>query len=248
MLWFRSLYFCTLSLLFSCGNENRFGQDLDLPSEELSNLQKTGELKDTSFDFIKESVSARLPNKRRTKVEIFVFKKPEISTYYYRSKKGGVRGIALQILVLAVDGRLTLAAYTSTGDPTRRAYNKTKKQYVNGSETTTGSYSVEFLCRACKSAGYGNASMNYSVFFLGSKFAIHETSKSYYGKLGQKASMGCVRLNTFAAKTVFETVKSAASYNDVTINILDSGVLNHFQEEEILNALSQNFQNESEQG
>lgn len=220
---------------------------LDLSPEDLQHLYKGGDLKETGLSSLEDRFAAKLPKARRTSVEIFIFKRPEFETYFYYSKSGEVKGARLSILILSIDGRLEMAAFTSTGDPNKTAFNHSKKQKVSGSETPVGDFSVEALCENCKSAGY-DALMRHSVFFIGGKFAIHETPRKNYSQLGRKASMGCVRLNAAAATRVYEAVQQSEiissgskSYPNVTIHISDSGVLDKFHEDDVLRALRANF-------
>lgn len=218
-------------------------EDLDLNpedlAEELSNLVSDPE----------PTPIARV-EPRRSKIEIYVFKNPEFETYFYYDKSKKVVGRKLTVLLMMVDGKLQTAAFTSTGDPNRRAFNQTKQQWVNGSETRNGTYSIESQNIHAISNAYNRAEMNFASYILGTAIAIHQTGEDHYKDLGRKASMGCLRLNRAAAKEVFETIKASyeleKNYSAVTVNIRDSGVSELFAdqktaEREVLLALRRNF-------
>lgn len=190
---------------------------------------------------------------RRTPVEIYVFKKPEFATYYKNRE-----GYAFAIMLLVVDGELVTAAYTSTGDPTKKAsrtvYVDGKKTLVpaKGVESPEGTFSIESIHKERTSNSFGDAMMNHAAFFYGG-IAMHETGKENYGKLGRKASMGCIRLNRAAAKKVYEAILENAdrnskgnvyAYSKSTINVSQGGALKLFTEDEILDALQENFYEE----
>lgn len=96
---------------------------------------------------------------------------------------------------------------------------QTMRVYVNGAHhytwristgrgrynTPSGSYRPKHLARRHYSSKYNNAPMPYSIFFRGG-YAIHGTTE--VGRLGRRASHGCVRLHPSNARTLFHLVRA----------------------------------------
>lgn len=72
-----------------------------------------------------------------------------------------------------------------------------------GYETPTGSWTAGRRYELWKSKTYDNAPMPYAVFFTGG-YAVHGTAA--VGRLGSRASHGCVRLSTSNAKKFYDLV------------------------------------------
>lgn len=79
-----------------------------------------------------------------------------------------------------------------------------------GYETPGGSYQPQRIHTMWRSKKYGNAPMPYAVFFRDG-YAIHGTTA--LGRLGSRASHGCVRLATENAKVFYQLVSSAGMNN-----------------------------------
>ena len=73
-----------------------------------------------------------------------------------------------------------------------------------GYETPTGEYRPERVYERYFSRKYDNAPMPHAVFFHRG-YAIHGTTM--VGRLGRRASRGCIRLHPDAARTFFELVR-----------------------------------------
>lgn len=69
-----------------------------------------------------------------------------------------------------------------------------------GKVTPKGTFYPYWLSRNHRSSLYNNAPMPFSVFYSGN-YAIHGTNDT--GRLGSRASAGCVRLHTDNARFVF---------------------------------------------
>lgn len=74
-----------------------------------------------------------------------------------------------------------------------------------GYRTPAGSFRPSRLERFWRSRKYDNAPMPHSIFFAGG-YAIHGTTE--IGRLGRRASHGCIRLHPSDARELFELVKS----------------------------------------
>lgn len=72
-----------------------------------------------------------------------------------------------------------------------------------GMTTPTGEYKPYLLKKMHYSSKYENAPMPYSIFYDGG-YAIHATNA--IGKLGTRASHGCIRLHPENAKFLYELV------------------------------------------
>ena len=70
--------------------------------------------------------------------------------------------------------------------------------------TPSGTYSPQSLSRHHRSSIYNNAPMPYSIFYSG-HYAIHGTNQ--IGRLGRRASKGCVRLHPSHAAILFRLVQ-----------------------------------------
>lgn len=234
---------------------------VEVPPSKPKNLQTWRRVQGVGSDIT--ALGAQLKEPRRTGTEVFVFKKPEFDTYFYYNKKGEVTGTALTIAVLAENGRIVTAAFTSLGDPDKKAVNSRTGLPTSGFMIPNGTYSVDaiFLKRNSRSYTYYNkaakkhlpAPMNYAIFIYNG-VAMHQTSRSNYGNLGNEASMGCLRLNEAAAMAVFETVQAkevksakagAERFPDVTYHVMDNGVREYFNEDDVLRALRENVSAEA---
>jgi lipoprotein-anchoring transpeptidase ErfK/SrfK len=71
--------------------------------------------------------------------------------------------------------------------------------------TPSGNYRPQSLDRNHRSNLYGGAPMPYSIFYSGN-FAIHGTT--FVGRLGTRASHGCIRLHPSNAATLFAMVQN----------------------------------------
>jgi lipoprotein-anchoring transpeptidase ErfK/SrfK len=70
--------------------------------------------------------------------------------------------------------------------------------------TPSGTFRPQALKRHHRSTIYNNAPMPYSIFYDGN-FAIHGTT--HVGRLGSRASKGCVRLHPSNAAVLFSLVQ-----------------------------------------
>lgn len=70
--------------------------------------------------------------------------------------------------------------------------------------TPSGTYRPQSLDRNHRSGLYGNAPMPYSIFYSGN-YAIHGTPQ--VGRLGSRASHGCIRLHPSNAAVLFSLVQ-----------------------------------------
>jgi lipoprotein-anchoring transpeptidase ErfK/SrfK len=93
-----------------------------------------------------------------------------------------------QSMSVAVDGVHRYTCAVSTG--------------VSG--TPSGTFRPQSLQRHHRSTIYNNAPMPYSIFYDGN-FAIHGTT--HVGRLGSRASKGCVRLHPSNAAVLFSLVQ-----------------------------------------
>jgi lipoprotein-anchoring transpeptidase ErfK/SrfK len=73
-----------------------------------------------------------------------------------------------------------------------------------GYSTPTGTYRPQRLERSWYSRKYDNAPMPYSIFYSGG-YAIHGTNS--IGRLGRRASHGCIRLHPGNASRLFSMVQ-----------------------------------------
>jgi lipoprotein-anchoring transpeptidase ErfK/SrfK len=79
-----------------------------------------------------------------------------------------------------------------------------------GYVTPTGSYQPQALARMHYSKKYHNSPMPHSVFFRGG-YAIHGTYET--GRLGRRASHGCIRLHPSNARELYRLIQSHGSGN-----------------------------------
>jgi lipoprotein-anchoring transpeptidase ErfK/SrfK len=98
---------------------------------------------------------------------------------------------ASQTMAVVVDGAHYATWTISTG---RQGY-----------RTPAGAFQPSRLERFWRSRKYDNAPMPHSIFFAGG-YAIHGTTE--IGRLGRRASHGCIRLHPSNAKQLFDLVKS----------------------------------------
>ena len=86
-----------------------------------------------------------------------------------------------------------------------------------GYESGRGVFGVSFLSRNHKSSIYNNAPMPCAVFYNGGE-AIHGTNQTW--RLGQKASHGCVRLETANACMLHDMVRDRGK-GSLTVEVFD---------------------------
>lgn len=79
-----------------------------------------------------------------------------------------------------------------------------------GKSTPTGYYQPYLLKTMHYSSKYNNAPMPYSIFFKGG-YAIHATDA--VGRLGSRASHGCIRLHPDHARRLFKLVSRYGKEN-----------------------------------
>ena len=80
-----------------------------------------------------------------------------------------------------------------------------------GYKTPKGKYRPIYLEKLHLSKEYKNAQMPYSIFFKRGGYAIHGTSHTK--RLGERASHGCVRLDTKNAKQLYLLVLKYGKIN-----------------------------------
>jgi hypothetical protein len=97
-----------------------------------------------------------------------------------------------QRMVVAVNGELRHSWPVSTGMP--------------GYATPAGSFAASRLVRDHRSREWDDAPMPHSIFFTDAGHAIHGSAAT--GRLGTRASHGCVRLSPANAAALFELVKA----------------------------------------
>lgn len=69
-----------------------------------------------------------------------------------------------------------------------------------GKVTPTGSWRAKWLSKNHRSSRYNNAPMPYAIFYNG-HYAVHGTDQ--VGRLGRRASSGCIRLHPGNAAVLF---------------------------------------------
>lgn len=92
--------------------------------------------------------------------------------------------------------------------------------------TPTGYYTPDFLSKDHKSSAYGGkfswlvggTKMPYAIFFNGG-IALHEAPKGTEGKLGKKASGGCVRLPVSLAGDLFTRIQETRGSQNPRFNV-----------------------------
>jgi lipoprotein-anchoring transpeptidase ErfK/SrfK len=67
--------------------------------------------------------------------------------------------------------------------------------------STTGAWHAKWLSKNHRSSRYNNAPMPYAIFFNG-HYAVHGTDQ--VGRLGRRASSGCIRLHPKNAAVLFD--------------------------------------------
>jgi len=70
-----------------------------------------------------------------------------------------------------------------------------------GKVTPTGAWHAKWLSKNHRSSRYNNAPMPYAIFFNG-HYAVHGTDQ--VGRLGRRASSGCIRLHPKNAAVLFD--------------------------------------------
>lgn len=109
--------------------------------------------------------------------------------------------ISTQMMEVYVDGTLEYSWRVSTGQ--------------DGFATPTGQYKPQYMHPMHYSREYELTPMPYAIFFREGGFAIHGTGDT--GRLGKKASKGCVRLDARNAKELFKLVKIHGEKNTAII-------------------------------
>lgn len=92
----------------------------------------------------------------------------------------------------------------------RRRYSWPVSTARRGYVTPTGSYRPKVLKRMHYSKKYHNSPMPHSVFFRGG-YAIHGTYA--VGRLGRRASHGCIRLHPSHARRLYSLIRSYGMRN-----------------------------------
>ena len=87
----------------------------------------------------------------------------------------------------------------------RRRYSWPVSTARRGYVTPVGSYRPKYLKRMHYSRKYHNSPMPHSVFFRGG-YAIHGTYA--IGRLGRRASHGCIRLHPSHARRLFSLIRA----------------------------------------
>lgn len=98
--------------------------------------------------------------------------------------------------------------------------------------TPTGYYTPTFLSKDHRSSAYGGAfswlvggtKMPFAIFFNGG-IALHEAPKGTEGKLGKKASGGCVRLPSSLASDLFSRIQETQGAKNPRFNVDGTPVL-----------------------
>jgi len=99
----------------------------------------------------------------------------------------------------------------------KKLYNWTVSTARSGYITPKGSYKPYYLHKMHYSKKYHNSPMPHSIFFKGG-YAIHGTKS--IGRLGRRASHGCVRLHPDNAKKLYALVQKYGKKNTF-IEIID---------------------------
>lgn len=95
------------------------------------------------------------------------------------------------------------------------AYNWPVSTGRKGFSTPHGTYRPKRMTRMHFSRKYNNAPMPYSVFFRGG-YAIHGTNAT--GRLGRRASHGCVRLSKRNARELYHLIQDYRGAARITVH------------------------------
>jgi lipoprotein-anchoring transpeptidase ErfK/SrfK len=95
------------------------------------------------------------------------------------------------------------------------AYNWPVSTGRKGFATPQGTYRPKRMTRMHFSRKYNNAPMPYSVFFRGG-YAIHGTNAT--GRLGRRASHGCVRLSKRNARELYHLIQEYNGRARITVH------------------------------
>lgn len=95
------------------------------------------------------------------------------------------------------------------------AYNWPVSTGRSGYATPHGTYRPKRMTRMHFSRKYNNAPMPYSVFFRGG-YAIHGTNA--VGRLGRRASHGCVRLSKRNARELYHLIQEYNGRARITVH------------------------------
>jgi lipoprotein-anchoring transpeptidase ErfK/SrfK len=117
----------------------------------------------------------------------------------------GVAGPAAADVVVTVNKATQRMSVSVDGQP---RYEWAVSTGVRG--TPSGSFRPQWLSRNHRSSLFNNAPMPYSIFYDGN-YAIHGTNQ--VGRLGSRASHGCVRLHPSNAATLFSLVQQEGMGN-----------------------------------
>lgn len=127
----------------------------------------------------------------------------------------GAISLAIISTILAVTAQAGIVARIDKSSQTMSVYVEGSHRYTwsvstgrGGYNTPTGSYRPHTVKRMHYSSKYHGSPMPYSVFFRGG-YAIHGTYDT--GRLGRRASHGCVRLSPGNAATFYSLVRSYGS-------------------------------------
>jgi lipoprotein-anchoring transpeptidase ErfK/SrfK len=109
--------------------------------------------------------------------------------------------VSKQRMLVYVEGELAYTWPVSTGR--------------KGFATPHGTYRPKRMTRMHFSRKYNNAPMPYSVFFRGG-YAIHGTNAT--GRLGRRASHGCVRLSKRNARELYHLINDYGGNARITVH------------------------------
>jgi lipoprotein-anchoring transpeptidase ErfK/SrfK len=109
--------------------------------------------------------------------------------------------VSQQRMLVFVEGELTHSWPVSTGR--------------KGFATPHGTYRPKRMARMHFSRKYNNAPMPHSVFFRGG-YAIHGTNAT--GRLGRRASHGCVRLSKRNARELYQLIQYYGGNARITVH------------------------------
>ncbi|WII72841.1 L,D-transpeptidase [Bdellovibrio sp. 22V] len=133
------------------------------------------------------------------------------------------RGPYAQQMRIYEYGRLTHISNVSTG---REGFELRRKNKVCAgappksywSQTPTGYYTPQYLNKDHKSSSW-DSDMPFAIFYdVENGLALHEVSKAYIGRLGNRASGGCVRQDGDTAEALFNRVKETEGSRIPQIN------------------------------
>ena len=123
-------------------------------------------------------------------------------------------------------GQLISTQKVSTGRDAFEKKGQNHSKRDSWTVTPTGYYTPTFLSRLHKSSAYGGkfswltggTRMPFAIFFNGG-IALHERPNGTEGKLGTKASGGCIRLPKGFAEELFQRVQETAGARNPRFNV-----------------------------